>query len=387
MKILYLVSGVGPPAGWGTEFIQNLIFDLAKHGINATIINPIYKHTHPNWKTWCEEQNKKYGVRIIPLEVPNFIKNRYLLHLTVTPVIVTIKAIKLLLHEKFDLVHEFSSTPIILPRLGLIRFLFKVPVLFTLSVYNNTLLGKLWWIKLFDWATFYFIPCHEIIKKLITQGIDKNKLIFSPPGIELSLFYKKTDKRDARKILNLPQDKYIYTYFGPLTFEKGVFDILEASKLLPKSLLNQLLIVFYVIWKGSNKHKELKNEINGLNLQYLKIVEEYVNISTLLAASDTIILPQQTGHGATIPPISIVESLAAQKPIIATNILGNRELINERNGLLVPPQSPTAIANAMEKINHFPVPLHKSEEVFDRFNFAKSVKLHKLFYQKITKLK
>src|SRR3989344_9657535 len=164
MKILYLVSGIGPPAGWGTEFIQDIIFEIAKDGTDITIINPIYKHTAENWREWTKEQERKFGVRIISMQVPKTFSNNLYFHFAITPVLVTLLTLNLLGKEKFDIVHEFSSTPIVLLRSFLVKIFFNTPTVFTLSVYNNTLLGNFFWFRLFDFAKIYCIPSEEIAK-------------------------------------------------------------------------------------------------------------------------------------------------------------------------------------------------------------------------------
>ncbi len=350
MKVLFLVSGIGPPAGWGTEFIQELIFNLSKKGTKATIINPIYKHTHPDWKQWTKEQEKKYKVRIISLDAPKLIKKSLIFHLIITPFFVTFFVIKFLSKEKFDFVHEFSSTPIILLRALIFKLLFKIPTVFTLSVLNTTFLGSLNWFRVFNFGKAYLIPSKEIMQSLKRLGIQDDKIYFIPPAIDLKKFYKIIGKQQARNKLNLPSDKYIISYFGSLTTEKGIEDIIAAAQRFTKLLAEKCHIEMVVIWKGSNEHRQLAQKINTLKLPFLELRQEYIDIPALLSASDCILLPQQSGHGTTIPPIATIETLASGKPIITTNIIGNRDWVKNNNGILIEPKSPNSIVKAIEKI-------------------------------------
>lgn len=348
MKVLYLVSGIGPPAGWGTEFIQDLIFKLSKKDVKVTIINPIYKHTRPDWKKWTKEQENKYGIKIISLNMPGLIKKNLLLHFALTPLFVTLVVIKILSKEKFNLVHEFSSTPIILFRSFLLKLLFKTPTIFTLSVYNNTLLGKLFWFKIFDFAASYCIPSKEIINRLKLLGVNQNKIFFSPPGIELTNFSRVPGKSIARKKLNLPQGKKIICFFGSLTKEKGIPDLLEAINKIDKKSKNKLLITVFAIWKGSTSHRKWVSKIT-LMRPFIKLFEKRVSIPLAIAASDAVVLPQRTGHGTTIPPISTLEVLASKTILITTDIIGNRELVTAPD-VLISPKNPYALAQSIENI-------------------------------------
>lgn len=387
MRVLYLVSGIGPPAGWGTEFIQNLIFELSGRGVKATVINPIYGHTHPDWRTWCEKQNKKYGVKIIPLEVPSWIRNNFLLHLYLTPLFVTWSAVSILRKERFDLVHEFSSTPFILFRAGLFKLFLKVPTVFTLSVFNASILGKFFWFKIFDFAKYYLIPSKQIISELVKFGINPNRIIFSPPGLYLDKLKAKLSKTLSRKKLDLPEDKCIFSYFGSLTKEKGVEEIIEAASAIDTNLQDKILIALFVIWKGSTEHQRIKSKILTLNLPHLKLFEQYVDIPTLISASDVVLLPQQTGHGTTIPVISIIEALANQKFVVATDILTNKEIISKSDGTLIPPKNPVALTQAIESAYSG---LSKEKEgpqdgsSLSLFEMDNSIKLHLHLYNQIS---
>ena len=381
MKILYLVSGIGPPAGWGTQFIQELIFKLSKKGVNATIINPIYKHTPTGWKEWTKLQEDKYKVRIISLNAPDLIKKNLIFHFMLTPFFVTWTVFKLLSKEKFDLIHEFSSTPIILLRSLLIKLFFKTQTVFTLSVYNNTLAGKFFWFKLFDFAAAYCIPSTEIINILKRLGIDKNKIYFSPPGINLSLF-KTKDRTWARTQLKLPENKFIISFFGSLTFEKGVDEIIEAAKKLDQSKVDNIFIFLASIWKGSNEHEGFIKKIKETNLDYLELREKYINVPLLLSASDVVLFPQRTGFGTTIPPISILEALAANRFVIGTDINGNSKLINGKNGSIIPSGNSDSLKNAIEQVIR-KNPLIQTNRLED-FDIKLSIKNHIKLYNKIS---
>jgi len=58
--------------------------------------------------------------------------------------------------------------------------------------------------------------------------------------------------------------------------------------------------------------------------------EKYVDVPKILAKSDLIVLPQRTGHGATIPPISILETIAAKRNIVTTDTIGVKDILSEK---------------------------------------------------------
>ena len=50
-------------------------------------------------------------------------------------------------------------------------------------------------------------------------------------------------------------------------------------------------------------------------------------------------------------PKSLIEALAAGRPVVTTDVPGCREVVqNHQNGLLVPPRDSTALASALESL-------------------------------------
>lgn len=70
------------------------------------------------------------------------------------------------------------------------------------------------------------------------------------------------------------------------------------------------------------------------------------------AAAHIAVLPS---HGEGVPR-SLVEAAACARPLVATDVPGCREIVlHERNGLLVPPRDPRALAQALARLIRDPV--------------------------------
>ena len=76
---------------------------------------------------------------------------------------------------------------------------------------------------------------------------------------------------------------------------------------------------------------------------------------------------------------SLVEASVSECAVIATNVGGNSEIINNKNGILVPPKDPKAITSAINKFIENPL-LMKEYSVklkkltLNEYNFDKIVK-------------
>lgn len=75
------------------------------------------------------------------------------------------------------------------------------------------------------------------------------------------------------------------------------------------------------------------------------------DVPALLAAADLFVLPSLF-EGL---PVSVLEAMAAERPVVATAIGGTDEAItSEESGLLVPPKDPAALASAIRRLQADP---------------------------------
>ncbi|TLX93968.1 MAG: glycosyltransferase family 4 protein [Thaumarchaeota archaeon] len=152
---------------------------------------------------------------------------------------------------------------------------------------------------------------------------------------------------NAIDIQSLPQkkerlyDKQII-FAGRLSKEKGIFDLLEMSKKLPDNL--HLLIL------GSGPEEEKVREVTKTqtNIHVMGYLPKERTIS-LIRGSDILIQPSLVeGLSSTI-----LEAMACNVPIVATNVGGNKELlIHNKSGILLETNSPTKLfEETIELIN------------------------------------
>ncbi len=77
---------------------------------------------------------------------------------------------------------------------------------------------------------------------------------------------------------------------------------------------------------------------------HVRILDDQADVRPLIGASHVVVVPSW----ADAMPRILLEALAAGRPVIATDIPGCREAVDERvNGVLVPPRDAAALADAM----------------------------------------
>lgn len=141
-----------------------------------------------------------------------------------------------------------------------------------------------------------------------------------------------------------------FIFVGRLVQEKGINEYLQAAQITKKKYSN---VRFLVV--GGFYHK--KSAVSK------KIIEEYVkdgiieylgyryDINEILKDVHCVVLPSYR-EGM---PISLIEGLASKKVIIASDVIGCREVVqNGYNGFLVTPKSSIDLANKMEQYINYP---------------------------------
>jgi len=134
--------------------------------------------------------------------------------------------------------------------------------------------------------------------------------------------------------------KIIYSA-GRLSEQKGFTYLIDAAAILCKQRND---LVFVVSGEGKLE-QELKNRIQSLGIEASFIFEGYTpDIYPYLKGCDLFVLASLF-EGM---PNVVMEAMAVEKPVIATDVNGARELmLDGETGLIIPPADPEALAAAI----------------------------------------
>ncbi|MBM4448828.1 MAG: glycosyltransferase family 4 protein [Chloroflexi bacterium] len=202
----------------------------------------------------------------------------------------------------------------------------------------------------------------NVADSLIKAKIPLTKISVVPPAIDLDI-YNPQAKSDVRQKLGIASGQPVILFVGNLNKRKGIHILLESlASVVKKTPEVRLLMVLNIpIEKYESEdlsgardemglmHK-VKNDIKALGL-----VENVVplgimpDLAGVMAASDMLVIPMLETTGIADYPISTLEAMACGKPVIATRVSGLPEIVRDRkNGLLIDPDNPQALADALQ---------------------------------------
>lgn len=143
--------------------------------------------------------------------------------------------------------------------------------------------------------------------------------------------------------VRFPGKKIIYSA-GRLSEQKGFTWLIEAAAILKKTRND---LIFAISGEGK-LDADLKKQVANASLEDSFIFMGFTdNIYPYLKGCDLFVLASLF-EGM---PNVVMEAMAMQKAVIATDVNGARELmVDGKTGIIVPPKQPEALAAAIEKI-------------------------------------
>ncbi|MBK9150481.1 MAG: glycosyltransferase family 4 protein [Saprospiraceae bacterium] len=162
-------------------------------------------------------------------------------------------------------------------------------------------------------------------------------------GINTSHFTRnENDRQRLRAQYNIGDDEMLLGFVGRIAREKGITEWLEAFDLLRQKYKVKILLVGLFEKTYGGLSEETEDRI--LNDPYIVYPGRADDVRPFYAMMDIFVFPSyREGF-----PNAVLEACAMELPVIATDINGCNEIIEDKvSGLLIPPKSSSAIENAV----------------------------------------
>jgi glycosyltransferase involved in cell wall biosynthesis len=258
---------------------------------------------------------------------------------------------------KFEVIHSFSSSPILVLRGLLSKWIFsrKAKVIHTLKSYpikkniqakkGSRLLSKIgdtgYW--LLNFADAVTVPTESYKAFLVSKKVKKDKIKVIKSFIDLSCFFP-SNKEEMKKRYGYSKQKIIFNY-GSMWEIKGTNYLIESLPQVLKKVQNVKLVL-----APRNKEQALNKYmplITKLNLNdKVEFILDKIDVNDYLNLADAVVLPYPHLEGTEGNPSCLLESLACGTTVVSTNLPEIKELFSECS-ILVKPRETDSLAEGI----------------------------------------
>jgi glycosyltransferase involved in cell wall biosynthesis len=219
------------------------------------------------------------------------------------------------------------------------------PSVYRTTVWAERMLGRM--------TDMLLTQSAEDAQSAVTERIcPPEKVQWISNGVDVRRFRADGDKPAARRAFGIGANDAVVGFLGRMVREKGILELLEAMKSVSASVDNLTLLIC-----GDNSvAKDRDRETQALVTRYLDSSDRPYRVvftgfirevDRMMQAIDVFCLPS---HREGMPR-SIIEAMASGRPVVATDIRGCREEVqNGETGLLVPARDPQALAGALTRL-------------------------------------
>jgi L-malate glycosyltransferase len=195
-------------------------------------------------------------------------------------------------------------------------------------------------------ADHILVNAEAVRQWLIAQGYDPRRISVIRNGLDTSRFAPGEDG-SLRRELGIPEGAPLVAMLSRLSRMKGVEDFLDAAATVAAHVENAYFLVIgdNINPDGSAYRRELEARAARLGLASRVVFTGFrLDVPRLLSAVAVSVLPSLSEGLSN----TILESMAAGAPVVATRVGGSAEALEHGvDGLLVPPRDPAALSRAI----------------------------------------
>lgn len=181
---------------------------------------------------------------------------------------------------------------------------------------------------------------------ILRDGIAPEKLVLIQNGLDIDRFSKQEVARDVvREKLGLGRDEFGIVKVANLISYKGHADLINA---LPRVLEERSNTRLFLAGEDRGIRTDLEQLASSLGISdRVCFLGRRNDVPSLLMAMDLYVMASHEEGSSN----ALLEAMAAGLPIVATDVGGNREALDDgQAGILVPPHDPESLSLAIGKL-------------------------------------
>ncbi len=214
--------------------------------------------------------------------------------------------------------------------------------------------------------------------RLVEIGIERTKIEILFNGIDENHLKINANFKDFRKEYGLKNESKLIGCIGRIIPQKGQKVLLSAIRRVIQEVPEAFFILIGEIFLGVEGYRKELLEIidrNGIEEKVI-MVGFQPDIGEVIQPLDIVVLPSISPEAF---GLSLIEAMALKKPVIASDIGGVREIIEDGvNGFLVEPNRPDLLAERIiDLLKHpdmgYQMAERAQERVREEFSLAKYI--------------
>jgi glycosyltransferase involved in cell wall biosynthesis len=188
--------------------------------------------------------------------------------------------------------------------------------------------------KLADSITVVSHNEKRLIEVALGHPAPSNMIVLYTAGKDESVVPIKREPED--------KDAIIFCSTSRLVVAKGILELIQAFNVLSSNSTQYRL---WLVGDGPDE-KSFIQEAGGN--KYIRFIGHTDKPLEYVAACDVFVLPTHNEGFS----LSLAEAAMLGKPMVATSVGGNPELVNDKNGCLVPVQDTASLLSAMQRLSN-----------------------------------
>lgn len=185
---------------------------------------------------------------------------------------------------------------------------------------------------------------YRIARSIYRNALSKTKKVFFQNFDDMDLFLEKkfVRKEIAERVpgsgvdyaLFSPREpavknkeSFIFLFIGRLIKDKGIFEFVEAARIINKKYPNTLFNVIGPFWQQNLKSNTITKSVlqNWITEGIIDYQGEKKDVKSFIAEADCLVLPSyREGTSNTL-----LEASSMEKPVITTNTTGCKEIVED----------------------------------------------------------
>lgn len=188
------------------------------------------------------------------------------------------------------------------------------------------------WLRVYDKVDKFVTPSRFMRNQMIKAGFPADRIVHLPS------FYPPSDR------MHPEAERGYMLYFGRIAPEKGIATLLDAMALLPRRM--PLILAGADVDNETERLQQRCWRNRLTNVEFVGM-QQRAELDRLIAGARFIVVPSNWYDNC---PMAIFEAFAHGKPVIAADIGGIPEQVDEGAGVLFDPGDPMDLATKIEML-------------------------------------